>query len=118
MQSVYYVGMDVHKDSVRMTILKDTEKTTVYEATFPNDIARTVKAVGKYTTKGRVVAGCEAGCMGYTLQRSLATAQIYCRVIAANKVPRLGERKDQDRRSRRGIDRAGMARQERRSVHA
>jgi transposase len=93
MQSVYYVGMDVHKDSVRMAILKDMEKTTVYEATFANDIPRIVKTVGKYATKGQVIAGYEAGCMGYTLQRSLAAAKIDCRVIAANKVPRLGSEK-------------------------
>jgi transposase len=91
--SVFYVGMDVHKDSVRMAILKDTEKMTVYEATFANDIPRIVKAIGKYTTKGRVVAGYEAGCMGYTLQRSLAAAKIDSRVIAANKVPLLGSEK-------------------------
>jgi transposase len=85
--------MDVHKDSVRLAILKDTEKATVYEATFANDIQRIVKAVGKYATKGRVIAGYEAGCMGYTLQRSMAAAKIDCRVIAANKVPRLGSEK-------------------------
>ena len=32
MKSVFYVGMDVHKESVRIAVLKGTEKQTVYEA--------------------------------------------------------------------------------------
>jgi hypothetical protein len=30
MKSVFYVGMGVHKDSVRIAVLKGTEKQTVY----------------------------------------------------------------------------------------
>ena len=90
MKSVFYVGMDVHKDSVRIAVLKGTEKQTVYEATVKNDIPRIVKLVGSYKAKGTVIAGYEAGCMGYTLQRSLAAAKVDCRVIAPNKVARLG----------------------------
>jgi transposase len=90
MKSLFYVGMDVHKDSVRIAVLKGTEKQTVYEATVKNDISKIVKIVGGYKTKGTVVAGYEAGCMGYTLQRSLAAEKVDCRVIPPNKVPRLG----------------------------
>jgi transposase len=90
MKSIFYVGMDVHKDSVRVAVLKGTGKETVYEATVKNDIPRIVKIVSGYRTKGKVIAGYEAGCMGYTLQRSLAEAKVECRVIAPNKVARLG----------------------------
>jgi transposase len=93
MRSVYFVGMDVHKDSVRIAVLKGMEKQTVYEATVKNDIPKIVKIVGGYTKKGTVIAGYEAGCMGYTLQRSLADAKVDCRVIAPNKVARLGSEK-------------------------
>jgi len=82
--------MDVHKESVRIAVLKGTEKQTVYEATVKNDVPRIVKLVGCYKAKGTVIAGYEAGCLGYTLQRSLAAAKVDCRVIAPNKVPRLG----------------------------
>ena len=49
-----------------------------------------VKIVSGYKAKAVVVAGYEAGCMGYTLQRSLAAVKVECRVIPPNKVPRLG----------------------------
>jgi transposase len=82
--------MDVHKDSVRIAVLKGTDKQTVYEATVTSDIRKIVKIVSGYKAKGVVVAGYEAGCMGYTLQRSLTAVKIECRVIPPNKVPRLG----------------------------
>jgi transposase len=90
MESVYYVGMDVHKDSVRIAILKDYEKQTIYEATVNNDIPKIIKIMKKHQQTGKVIAGYEAGCMGYTLQRSLASMSIDCRVIAPNKIPRNG----------------------------
>lgn len=93
MKIVYYVGLDVHKDSVRMAVLKGTEKQTVFEATLKNDIPKIVKTVAEYRKKGAVVAGYEAGCMGYTLQRSLSAAKLDCRVIAPNKVARQGSEK-------------------------
>lgn len=93
METVYYVGMDVHKDSVRIAVLKGIEKQTVYEATVRNDIPKIVKIVGAYATKGDVIAGYEAGCMGYTLQRSLTNAKVECRVIPPNRVPRGGSQR-------------------------
>ena len=93
MKSVYYVGMDVHKDSVRIAVLKGTEKQTVYEATVKNDIPKIVRIVSGYKQKGTVLAGYEAGCMGYTLQRSLVAVKVVCRVIPPNKVARNGSDK-------------------------
>ncbi len=84
MKSIFYVGMDVHKDTVRIAVLKGTDKQTVYEATVQNDISKIIKIVSGYKSKGEVVAGYEAGCMGYTLQRSLASAKVECRVIPPN----------------------------------
>jgi len=93
MKSVFYVGMDVHKESVRIAVLKGTEKQTVYEATVKNDIPKITKIVSGYKAKGNVVAGYEAGCMGYTLQRSLAAASVDCRVIPPNRIERLGSQR-------------------------
>jgi transposase len=91
--SVFYVGLDVHKDSVRIAVLKGMGKDTVYEATVSNDIPKIVKLIGGYKKKGNVITGYEAGCMGYTLQRSFAAAKINCCVIAPNKVERHGNEK-------------------------
>jgi len=93
MEKVFYVGMDVHKDSVRMAVLTGESGQTVYEATLRNDIPRIVRKVREYRDKGRVVTGYEAGCMGYTLQRSLADAGLLCRVLSPNKIDRSGSRR-------------------------
>lgn len=93
MKSVFYAGMDVHKDTVRIAVLKGTGKETVYEGTLKNDVGKIVKTVKAYSLKGDVVAGYEAGCMGYTLQRALAKANIECRVIPPNQVPRVGSQR-------------------------
>jgi transposase len=93
MKSLFYVGMEVHKDSVRIAVLKGTGREIVHEATLSNNIPKIVKMVSGYLVKGLVIAGYEAGCMGYTLQHSLAAAKVDCRVIAPNKVARLGSQR-------------------------
>ena len=93
MRSVFYVGMDVHKETVRVAVLKGREKDTFYEGTLKNDVTRIVKTVKAYTAKGEVVAGYEAGCMGYTLQRALAKVNVECRVIPPNQVSRVGSQR-------------------------
>lgn len=93
MESVYYVGMDVHKDSIRMAVLRGGERDTVYEATFKNDISRIIRKLKDFSAKDKVIAAYEAGCMGYTLQRSLSDCGIECRVIAPNKLDRSGSQR-------------------------
>ena len=51
MKSLYYVGMDVHKDSIRIAVLKDMEKDTVYDATVGNDIPKIVKILCGFKQK-------------------------------------------------------------------
>jgi transposase len=93
MSSLFYIGMDVHKESVRIAVLKGKEKETVYEGTFRNNIENIVKFVRLHADKGPTVAGYEAGCMGYTLQRALAAVEIECRVIPPNQIPRVGSQR-------------------------
>lgn len=89
MKSVYYAGMDVHKDSIRIAVLHGNERETVYEGTFENDVAKVVKKLKSFAKQGTVIAAYEAGCMGYTLQRGISKAGIECRVISPNKIDRL-----------------------------
>lgn len=76
MKTVYYVGMDVHKNTVRIAVLKGMEKETVYEATVKNNVTKIAKIISGYKTKGTVISGYEAGCLGYTLQRYL-TGEVF-----------------------------------------
>ena len=51
MKSLYYVGMDVYKDSIRIAVLKGIEKETVYEATGENEIPKIVKILCGFKQK-------------------------------------------------------------------
>lgn len=51
MKSLYYVGMDVHKDSIRIAVLKCIEKEKVNEATVENKIPKIVKILCVFMQK-------------------------------------------------------------------
>ena len=93
MKSVYHIGMDVHKETVRIAVLKDNSSETAYERTVDNDTGKIVNIILGFKAKGDVVAGYEAGCLGYTLYRSLRKHDIDCRILAPNKVVRSGSDK-------------------------
>ena len=71
MKEVYYVGLDVHKDMIQMAVLGSKGKEPVMAKGLPNDPMKIVKELGKYYEKGKVQVAYEAGCMGYTLHRTL-----------------------------------------------
>ncbi len=71
MGSVYYVGLDVHKDSIRMAVLNEKEQESVYEATFGNDIPRVLRKITQFREKGEVVVAYEAGCSDLSRQNPL-----------------------------------------------
>ena len=80
METVYYIGMDVHKDSVRIAVLKDCETKIEFERTVENDTSAIVRIVDGYVKKGTVIAAYEAGCLGYTIYRAAKAKGIDCRV--------------------------------------
>ena len=97
----YYIGLDVHKDSIYMAVLDDRKLTPrlngdedmVAGGEMGNDLVKLVKAIRVYQKRGKVQAAYEAGCMGYTLQRNLAEQGIDCIIIPANTVFRPGNEK-------------------------
>lgn len=60
MENVYYVGMDVHKDSIRMAVLQGNERSTVYEGTYENDVPKIIRRLKSFAKKGTVIAAYEA----------------------------------------------------------
>jgi len=93
MKEVYYVGLDVHKDTIQMAVLGGKGKEPVMAKGMPNDAMKIVKELGKYCEKGKVQVAYEAGCMGYTLHRTLTEFGYESRVIPPNKVFHSGEDK-------------------------
>jgi len=90
MKRVYYIGLDVHKDTTQMAVLEMKGKEPVTIKVLDSDPLKVVKEVQPYQKEGTVHVGYEAGCMGYTLYRALTERKIDCQIIAPNKVFRGG----------------------------
>jgi transposase len=86
MKEVYYVGLDVHKDSIQMAVLDSRGKEPLVAKGLPNRTTRVVKELAEYQKKGDVQIAYEAGCLGYTLYRELLGFGFDCRVIPPNTV--------------------------------
>ena len=82
----YYIGMDVHKDSVRIAVFEEKGEEPIHERTLNNEPEQLVKEVAKFSRKGETEAAYEAGCLGYVIQRAMEKAGISCYVLPANKV--------------------------------
>ncbi len=95
MQSVKFVGLDVHAESVAIAVAEKGSAPAML-GVFPNDIASLVRRLRRM---GDVRCCYEAGPTGYGLQRALAAVGIECIVVAPSLVPsRAGDRVKTDRR--------------------
>ena len=82
----YYIGMDVHKDTIQMAVFAESGEEPIYERRLSNDIGLLLKEVSKFSQKGKTEAAYEAGCLGYVIHRAVEKAGITCYVLPANKV--------------------------------
>jgi transposase len=104
MENVYYVGMDVHKETVQISIFRDFDREPEFEIQLENNEKKILELLEKYQNKGVVRACYEAGCMGFTLKRFLEASHLECHVIAPGKIPRKpGDRIKTDRRDARNL---------------
>lgn len=102
-----YVGIDLHKDSARVAVLRGWEGSFYDERTLPGDVVKIRRYLERLGRHGEVVACYEASGCGYVLQRALHRAGIRCEVIAPSLIARKpGERRKTDR-----IDAQKLARQ-------
>ena len=83
----YYIGMDVHKDSVQMAVFEQTGDEPIYERKLNNDLALLVKEAKRFSQKGETETAYEAGCLGYVIRRAFEKAGITCHVLPAISVP-------------------------------
>jgi len=97
-----YVGLDVHKDTIAVSVAWQGRTEPVYQG----EIANTPKAVSKLVERlcvqcgGEALQWCyEAGPCGYVLYRQLCELGQSCVVVAPSRIPRApGERVKTDRR--------------------
>lgn len=96
MESVRFVGLDVHADSIAIAVAEPDRGEPSELATIPNDTTMLLKRLRKL---GRVKCCYEAGPTGFGLCRDLTSAGIDCIVVAPSLVPmRAGDRVKTDRR--------------------
>lgn len=86
MNTIVYVGMDVHKESFTLCCYcYDTDKVE-YKQTIPADYRLILKYMERIRTRyeGEVtfVCGYEAGCLGYSLYHQLKDHAVDCKILA------------------------------------
>ena len=110
MLSVAYVGMDVHKETIRLALLPDTGTAFLDERTVPTEVMAVRRALRPWTERYTLQCFYEASSCGYVVQRWLAQAEIACTVVAPSKTPRApGDRVKTDRRDARTLAIQGRA---------
>lgn len=101
MQQTLYVGLDVHKDSISVSIAEDGRNGAVrFLGAIPNTPADVAKLAKKLAKGNTCLEFCyEAGCCGYVIHRQLKALGHACAVVAPSRIPvRPGDRIKTDRR--------------------
>ncbi len=105
MDAISFVGLDVHKESIVVAMLKPGERGAI-EWRVKNTVAE-VRKLGRKLLResGRQVRACyEAGPCGYGVQRQLQGLGVDCVVVAPSLIPiKPGERVKTDRRDARKL---------------
>ena len=107
-RSLTHLGMDVHKDSISVGILRPDDSMDV-ERIFHDEesVRRFISRMGE----ARQLTACyEPGPTGYELQRLLLRLRVPCQVVAPSLIPKApGDRVKTDRRDCRRLARLHRA---------
>lgn len=89
MESVVYVGMDVHKESVAIAVLRDSHREAEIVRTIRNERRHIARFFQRLKEKESVILSCyEAGPTGFAIYRQLEEMEITCYVAAPSLLPR------------------------------
>jgi len=89
MDSVIYAGLDVHKETIAIAVLRDNNRNTEFERQIRNEPGQIKKFFKRLKDKGENIICCyEAGPTGFTLFRQLEDMEITCYVAAPSLLPR------------------------------
>ena len=80
--SEFFVGMDVHKDSINFAVLTESSPSPVLQVRKPNTHKAVDEILDKLHGQGTVFACYEAGPCGYGLARYIDNKGIQCQVFA------------------------------------
>lgn len=86
MNTIVYVGMDVHKESYTLACYSYDNDKVEYKQTIPSDyklILKYLEQVRKhFAGEVEFVCGYEAGCLGYSLYHQLKEHAVECKILA------------------------------------
>ena len=89
MESLYYVGMDVHKDTITLAVYRDQNRDPEYLRTMKSDSRAVSRFFEKLKEKESTILSCyEAGPTGFRRYRQLDEMHISCFVAAPTLLPR------------------------------
>ena len=109
-EKIFYVGLDVHKDTITVAVAEEGRGETWVVATIPNTTFSLLKVLRKLGAWENLRCCYEAGPTGYGIYRFLKEAGIACEVIAPSLVPvKAGDKVKTDRRDARKLARSHRA---------
>ncbi|MBE8435874.1 IS110 family transposase, partial [Leptospira borgpetersenii] len=89
MKRKLYVGMDVHKETIRIAYLTSNSKEILKEQQIKHNEVQIKKFIKKLKTEWNEIYCCyEAGVTGYPLYRYLKSLGVNCILVAPGKIPR------------------------------
>ena len=95
----FWVGLDVHKDSVTAAVFRNRDPEPMRVDRVPYDLHKIRRYFQRLQAEGNGRACYEASGAGYVLQRSLAEWSVECHLAAPSLIPRRpGEHRKTDRR--------------------
>jgi transposase len=102
--TIWFVGLDVHRDSIAIAVAGSDGKPAESLATVPSDTAGLIRRLLRLGPVESLRCGYEAGPTGLGLARQLGAAGIHCQVIAPSLIPvQPGMRIKTDRRDARNL---------------
>ena len=94
-----YVGMDVHKDSVMIAVLREGERDPLLVKRLSHEPRKVRRVLDRLAREHEVHACYEASGAGYVLERMIRSWGHACEVVAPSLIPqRPGERRKHDRK--------------------
>jgi transposase len=96
-ESIIWVGLDVHKDSITAAIL-ESESSRAEVVRLSSDLSKVRKLFSRLSRRGIVRSCYEASGAGFVLHRALTDHGYSCQVVAPSLIPRKpGDRRKTDR---------------------